>query len=143
MERHGLHPADPLRLLHSEVIRSARSPRNNFAHRMPIRVLFFSGEQGLFQTRHKSKYLVRSETGLQKWRWVKLKLFTRTLFAQALVLSCLSLYLFKIPGQGIELASVAELYENDLLFSYFFQQITTDSVWFGLTFEVVGFSFFL
>jgi len=42
----------------------------------------------------------------------------------------------KNEGQGIELASVAELYENDLLFSYFFQQVTTDSLWFGLTFEV-------
>ena len=41
------------------------------------------------------------------------------------------------------MASVAELYENDLLFSYFFQQITTDSVWFGLTFEVVSFSSYI
>jgi len=39
-------------------------------------------------------------------------------------------------GEGIDLASISELYDNDLLYSWFFQQITSDSVWIGLQFDV-------
>ena len=43
-----------------------------------------------------------------------------------------------ITGDGIELASIQELYDNDLLYSWFFQTIQSDAAWIGLQFAVVS-----